>query len=194
MHPHRPLQYVYNVTASASILCSADSGSREVTSQSDTTTLLGSSRRDYFDILKWMSFANSDFLPSIGGCILPLIGRSPVIRKNPDDCLRALHLNCRLTDNHLKANRYLIGERLTIADFFVVSMLAGAFMVFHKVLHTDYTSMTRWFYEVYNMPMYKDVAGDLPQLDLPFPTLPAEEDTSTQEKLVETPHATAAAA
>lgn len=140
-----------------------------------------------------MSFANSEFLPSIGGCILPLIGRHQIIRTNGDDCLKALHLNCKLTDNHLKTNRYLIGGRLTIADFFMVAMLAGAYSVFHKVLHVDYTSMTRWFYEVYNIPMYKEVAGDLPLFDLPFPTLPADEDKSIQEKQVETRQATTAA-
>lgn len=142
-----------------------------------------------------MSFVNSDFLPSIGGCILPLIGRRPIIRTNGDDCLRALHRHCKLTDNHLQANRYLIGERVTIADFFMVGMLTGSFMVFHKVFHADYSFMTKWFYDVYNMPMYREIAGDLRLLDLPFPTLPAEEDDLTQEKKqVETRQATTTAA
>lgn len=160
--------YVCTVPASVFILCSADSGSQKVTSQSDTTTLLGSSRRDYFDILKWMSFANSDVLPSIGGCMLPLIGRRQVVRTNGDDCLGAVHQNCKLMDNHLKANRYLIGERLTIVDFFMVSMLAMSFSVFHKVFHADYTSMTKWFYDVYNMTMYKEGAGDFSFQICPF--------------------------
>lgn len=55
--------------------------------------------------------------------------------------------------------------------------------------------MTRWFYDVYNMPMYREIAGDLRLLDLPFPTLPAEEDNLTQEKKqVETRQATTTAA
>ena len=90
-----------------------------------------------------------------------------------------MHLNCKLTDNHLKTSRYLVGDRLTIADFFMVGMLYGGFMVFHKVLHTEYPSLTRWYYEVYNEPMYKEVAGDIHLLDVPYPTLPAEESNST---------------
>lgn len=35
-----------------------------VTSQSDTTTLLGSNRREYYQILQWMSIANSELLPN----------------------------------------------------------------------------------------------------------------------------------
>ena len=148
----------------------------KVTSQSDTTTLLGSSRRDYYDILKWMSFANSDLLLSIGGCILPLIGRVPYIRINGDDSLIALHQNCKYLDDHLKTNRYLVGERLTIADYFVAATLIGGYMVFHKMLRPQYTEMTRWFYEIYHMPVLKDLVGDLQLLDLPIPNLPVEKD------------------
>lgn len=175
MHSHCSVQYVSIFTMSIPIRHGADSDLHKVTSQSDTTTLLGSSRRDYFDILKWMSFANSELIPSIGGCTLPLIGRRMPIRSNSEDSLRFMHLNCKLTDNHLKTSRYLVGERLTIADFFMVGSITGAFRVFHKVLKPEYPSLTRWFDEVYHEPMYKEVAGDLVLLDLPFPTLPAEE-------------------
>ena len=177
--------------------CSTDNSSPKVTSQSDTTTLLGSSRRDYLNILRWMSFANSEFIPSIGGCILPLIGRRQQIRSNGEDCLRALHLNSKITDNHLKTRRYLVGEQLTLADFFTVGLITGAFVIFHKVLNSEYPSMARWFHEVYNEPMYKEVAGDLPLYDLPYPTLPAEEDNSTigtMEKQVEGRQTTTAVA
>ena len=193
MHSHRTLQYVHSVMQYQS--CKAtDECFTKVTSQNDTTTLLGSTRRDYYDILKWMSFANSDFLPSIGGCILPLIGRKQPIRKNTEDCLRALYQHCKLTDNHLKWNRYLIGERLSVADFFMVAMLEGAFMVFHKVLHTDYKAMTRWFYDVYNTPIYRDIVGELPLLDVPFPTLPTDENPAEQGKPLEVQQDTAVAA
>ena len=161
----------------------------KVTSQSDTTTLLGSSRRDYYDILKWMSFANSDFLLSIGGCILPLIGRVPFIRLNSSDSLIALHQHCKLTDDHLRTNRYLVGERATIADIFVAATLIGAYMVLHKMVQPKYPFMTRWFYEIYNMPMFKDVAGDLVLLDLPITSLPGKEDNLTYGDQAEAQHA-----
>ncbi|KAI8625041.1 glutathione S-transferase [Xylariaceae sp. FL1651] len=131
-----------------------------IASQSDTTTLLGSCRRDYYEILRWMSFANCDFMPAIGGCILPLIGRHVVIRKNTEDCLRAMYRHCQLTDDHLKTNRYLLGERLSLADIFVVSLLFGLFKIFHPVVHEKYPSLTRWFYEVYEMPMFIGVVDN----------------------------------
>jgi elongation factor 1-gamma len=153
-------------------VCSAPTDAQKVTSQSDTTTLLGSSRRDYYNILKWMSLANSDLLPAIGGVILPLIGRHLAVRKNSEDCLRAFYMDCKLLENHLQKNKYLIGDQLTLADFFTVGMLVFAFMVFHKVLHAEYPRLTEWFNEIYETPMFKDVTGDLHLLDVPFPTLP----------------------
>ena len=104
------------------------------TSQSDNTTLLGSTRRDYYNILKWMSLANSDLLPAQGGVILPIIGRPETIRKNTEDYLRALHKNFRLLESQLQKTKYLVGEQLTLADFFAVGMLVFSFMVFHKML------------------------------------------------------------
>lgn len=130
--------------------------------------------------------ANSDFLPAVGGCILPLIGRRQAVRRNGDDCLEALHQNCKLTDDHLKANKYLVGERVTVADFFLISMLTVAFMAFRKGLQLDYPSLTRWFDDVYNLPMYREVAGDLHLLDLPYPAVPVENLDSIKNKQIET--------
>lgn len=107
--------------------------------------------------------------------------------------MRALHDNCKVMDSHLKKNRYLIGDQLSVADFFMAGIISAGFMVFHKVFHADYMSMTRWFNEISNMPMYKDVAGVVPLLDLPFPTLPAVEEKSSRQKLADTPHAITAA-
>ena len=168
MHCHRTLQCV---PPSPPLICHAPTEARAATSQSDTTTLLGANRRDYYNIIKWMSLANSDLLPAIGGVILPLIGRPLDVRKDTQDCLRAFYKDCRLMENHLQKSRYLVGDQLTLADLFTVGMLVFAFMVFHKVLHVEYPRLTEWFNEVYEMPMFKDVAGDLHLLDVPFPAL-----------------------
>ncbi|MCJ1400482.1 hypothetical protein MMC11_003688 [Xylographa trunciseda] len=145
-----------------------------LTAQCDTTPFLGSSRRDYYNILKWMSLANSDLLPAVGGVILPLIGRPVAVRMNGHDCLRAFYADCRLLEEHLQANEYLVGGRPTLADFFTVGMLVFPFMVFHSVLHAEYPRLTEWFNAVYEVPMFKEVAGDLHLLDVPFPRLPED--------------------
>ncbi|OTA56058.1 glutathione S-transferase [Hypoxylon sp. EC38] len=146
-----------------------------ITSQSDTTTLLGRTRRDYFNIIRWMSLANSELLPAAGGIILPLIGRQTDGRKDLQSCLRSFHRDCRLLEDHLTKNRYLVGDQVTLADFFTVGMLKFPFMLGHKVLHVEYPKLREWFGRVYETPMFKDVAGELHFLDVPFPALEEDE-------------------
>ena len=121
-----------------------------------------------------MSLVNSDLLPAQGGVILPLIGRHETVRKNREDSLRALHKDFQVLENRLQKTRYLVGEQLTLADYFAVGMLVFSFMIFHKTLAADYPRLTEWFHEVHEVPMFKEVAGDLRLLDMPFPTLPEQ--------------------
>ncbi|THC93450.1 hypothetical protein EYZ11_007069 [Aspergillus tanneri] len=143
-----------------------------VASQSDTTTLLGSTRRDYYDILRWMSFANGDLLPAIGGCLLPLIGRRQIIRQDHDDSVRALKARCGRLEEHLRGGKaFLVGHQMTVADVFVTGLLSGAFLAWHQVMESQYPETSRWFYSIYNSPMIREVAGELPQHNLPFPVI-----------------------
>lgn len=121
-----------------------------------------------------MSLANSDLLPAIGGVVLPLFGKHLAVRKNTEDCLRAFYTDCKLLEKHLQENKYLVGDRLTLADFFTVGTIMFAFVVFHKVLHADYPRLTEWFNEIYETPMFKDIAGDLHLANVPYPTLPED--------------------
>ncbi|KAI0841393.1 glutathione S-transferase [Hypoxylon sp. FL0890] len=141
-----------------------------ITSKSDTTTLLGSTRRDYFDIIRWMSLANSDLLPAAGGIIIPLIGRQVDGQKDLQSSVRSFHKDCRLLEDHLTKNKYLVGDQITLADFFTVGMLKFPFIMGHKVLNVEYPRLREWFNRVYEMPMFKEVAGDLHFVDAPFPT------------------------
>ncbi|KAI4157196.1 MAG: hypothetical protein LQ342_008475 [Letrouitia transgressa] len=147
----------------------------QVTSLNDTTTLLGSTRHDYYNVLKWMSLANSDLLAAIGGLVLPLLGEHQVVRKNTEDCLRALYKDCLALNNELLKTKYLVGEIPTLADFFTVGEMMFGVMVFHTVLQKDYPRVMECFYEVYEVPMFKDVADDLQLLGIPFPTLPEDD-------------------
>ncbi|KAK4141033.1 glutathione S-transferase [Dichotomopilus funicola] len=142
-----------------------------VASQSDTTTLLGTTRRDGFLIQKWMSLINSNTLPAVGGILMPLMGIQLAVRKNTQDCLRAFYADCKLLDAHLTERKYLVGEGLTVADLFAVSMLQFAVSVFHRVLKAEYPQLWEWFGRVYETPVLKEAAGELKLLDLPMPEL-----------------------
>ncbi|KAF2691133.1 glutathione S-transferase, partial [Lentithecium fluviatile CBS 122367] len=126
-----------------------------ITSQNPENTLLGSTRKDYYNILKWLSLANSDLLPAIGGIILPLLGLPLAVRKNTQDCLRALHADCKLLETHLQNSKYLAGDEVTLADFFTAGTMVFGVMVFHAMLREKYPRLLEWFLEVHGMPVFK---------------------------------------
>lgn len=142
-----------------------------VTSQEPESFLLGSSRKDYYSILKWLSLANSDLLPAIGGIILLLLNLPLAVQKDTQDCLRALHADWELMETHLQTSKYLVGDQVTLADLFTAGTMVFGVMVFHAILREKYPRVLEWFLEVHGMPVMKGVVGELRFLDLPVPVL-----------------------
>lgn len=144
-----------------------------VTSQKPSTPLLGRSQAEYYQILQWMSFANSELMANIGGVILPLVGRYQPVRMDKEDCLRRFHMDCARLEGHLQESnrKYLVGDQLTIADLFTVGCMVFGVKVFYKVLLDKYPRMTSWFLEIHHLPIMKDVLGEFEPLNIPVPEL-----------------------
>ncbi|KAL5051907.1 hypothetical protein BDW71DRAFT_202052 [Aspergillus fruticulosus] len=131
-----------------------------------TKSLLGTNERSSLRILQWMSFANSDLFPAIGGVFLPRIGQRQIIRQDDGDSLRVMLQRCKYLDEHLKRSRYLVGESLTIADFFAASLLMGAFAAFRKTMQERFETLCSWYEAVCEVGWFKEVAGGVPDLGL----------------------------
>lgn len=131
-----------------------------ITSQNEKTTLLGKTKQDYASILKWTSFATSEFLPSLAGWFRPLIGKDPYNKKNVDDAQKRTANSLRVLEDHLLVNTYLVGERLTLADLYTAGIAArGYSTVFDKEFRSQYPNTTRWFETVANQEIFSAVAG-----------------------------------
>lgn len=100
-----------------------------VAAQNEKTTLLGKTKQDYAQILRWMSFSNSDIISPLGSWFLPLIGREPYNKKNVDTAQAKALKAISVLENHLLSQTFLIGERLTLADLFVTSILSRGFQL-----------------------------------------------------------------
>jgi len=169
-----------------------------ITSQNEKTTLLGKTKQDYASILRWMSFANSEVLPSLGGWFRPLIGRDPYNKKNVEDSMKATQLKMKMLEDHLMINTYLVGERLTLADLFMVGIVARGFQFFFdKEWRAEHPSVTRWYETVYNQPIYSDVADKFALIEKAIPNQPPkkekEEKPKQEQKKPEKPVKAAAA-
>ena len=113
----------------------------------------------YANILKWMSFFNSEVLPKFGSWYGPLLGRSPYNKKAIDDASKEALKAISVAEEHLLHNTFLVGERITLADIFATSVIARGFeLVFGKQFRDEFPNVTRWFKTVYNQSIYSSVA------------------------------------
>ncbi|CAK7204149.1 elongation factor EF-1 gamma subunit [Sporothrix eucalyptigena] len=130
-----------------------------VASQNEKTTLLGKTKQDYANILKWMSFFNTEVLPKFGDWYAPLLGRVPYNKKAVDDASKAALKAVSVAEEHLLHNTFLVGERITVADIFGASIIArGLQLIFGKAWREEFPNTTRWFSTVYNQSIYSSVA------------------------------------
>ncbi|KAJ5166363.1 Elongation factor 1-gamma 2 [Penicillium canariense] len=158
-----------------------------VTSQNEKTTLLGKTKQDYASIVRWMSFANSEVLMKLGAWYRPLLGLDGYNKKTVDDAAKAAVKPLAVLEQHLTANTYLVGERITLADLFTASLLTRGFAtVLDKKWRSDNPATTRWYNTIINQDAFKAV--------VPNPVFTEEVIKYTAPKKEEKPKAAAAPA
>merc|ERR1712169_168179 len=152
-------------------------------SQNEKTTLLGKTKQDYASIVRWMSFSNSEVLPTLSGWFRPLIGRDPYNKKSVDDSKAAALKVLQVLEQHFPIHTFLVGERLTLADLFTASQIARGFQyTLDKAWRSENPNVTRWYDTITNQPIWKaiieqpimveaEVKAKHPLEALPKPTL-----------------------
>jgi elongation factor 1-gamma len=139
-----------------------------ITSQNEKTTLLGKTKQDYASILKWMSFFNSEVLPSLIAWFGPLKGDAPYNKKNVDDASKASLKAFSVVEEHLIRNTFLVGERITLADLFAAGIAVRGFQYFFdKQWREENPAVTRWFETVRAQPIFAEVAEKVELLETP---------------------------
>ena len=74
-----------------------------------------------------MSFSNSELQPPIGSYLGPLLGTDFYNKKNVDDAHKAAFKAIAVLEQHLLIHTFLVGERVTLADYFTAGILSKAF-------------------------------------------------------------------
>ncbi|KIA75637.1 elongation factor 1 gamma subunit [Aspergillus ustus] len=155
-----------------------------IASQDETTTLLGSSKLEYAQILRWMSFGITELLPAQGGWFNPLIGRAPfdktAIEKSKADTLSLLGildahllLQSQGQDRGRERGEYLVGERVSLADLFVVGIVQGPFRLFLDPQWREaHMGVSGWFERVHSLPIVTSVAGRAVLAEVEMPIVP----------------------
>ena len=74
-----------------------------------------------------MSFANMELMPQLAGWFRPLANLDPYNKKNVDAAHAATIKHIEYMEKHLHTRTYLVGERLSCADYFTAGIIARGF-------------------------------------------------------------------
>jgi glutathione S-transferase len=110
-------------------------------------------------LLRWLSWELAHFLPHAGGLyfehvIKPWLGMGGPDAAKLDAAARGFHRSAQILENHLEGRAYLLGDRLTLADFFVARMLPYAKE--SQLPLDDYGEITRWHAQLMDEPGWRD--------------------------------------
>ncbi|RDL31024.1 putative elongation factor 1 gamma-containing protein [Venustampulla echinocandica] len=139
-----------------------------LTSQDEQTTLLGSNKKEYAEIIKWMSFFNSEILIPMSQVLLPLIGIIPYQKEQVEFFTDLTQKAVDVVEEHLQNIPFLVGERLTLADLFCAGNIALGFQFFYgKTWRQANPNTSRWYETICHQPIYAAVTEMFQLLDEP---------------------------
>ncbi|RYP41295.1 hypothetical protein DL767_001149 [Monosporascus sp. MG133] len=139
-----------------------------VTSQNETTTLLGGNKKEYADIIKWMSFFNTEIVMPMTQQLLPLIGIFPYDKGQVDFFSDMTERSVEVVEEHLQDHTFLVGEQLSLADLFCAGNISLGFQYFYgKAWRQRHPNVSRWYEMIYHQPIYAAVTEKFQLLDEP---------------------------
>lgn len=125
------------------------------TSQNEKTTLLGKNKQEYAQILRWMSFGTGEVINSLAGWFGPLVGRDSYNKKNVETAQASTLIKIGMIDSHLLTRTYLVGERISAADFYLAGIVSKGFnTVFDAPFRKSYPNFSRWWATIANHTSY----------------------------------------
>ncbi|GAA5977053.1 hypothetical protein JCM10908_004838 [Rhodotorula pacifica] len=127
--------------------------------------LHGKTQEDHAEVIRWMSFANSDLM-SLYQWFLPLVDSNRPYLKPTVEAAKAKALkSLDYLEKVLASRTFLVGERITLADLHIFAVLGPAFAtVLDAEFRKSHPSVVRHFQTVAHQPTVLEVVGSEPTL------------------------------
>ncbi len=110
-------------------------------------------------VLEWMNFADTDFLPTIFNHAFPILGLMPEL-KDQGRNEQELHGHLGTLNKHLQKRTYFVGESVTLAD---ICLACNLLLLFERGLlagdRDKFPHLMRWFMTIVNQKNVKEVVG-----------------------------------
>lgn len=123
--------------------------------------LRGKTSLEQAKVAQWLSFAESELLPSSCAWVFPLIGIVPYENAAVARATKEVEVLFNVLNKELLSKTYLAGERITLADIVVFSNLLYLYQyVVDEQFRKPYSSLNRWFLTLLNQPQFSSVLKD----------------------------------
>jgi len=111
------------------------------------------------ELVRWLSWELAHFSRAAGGLYFERVIKSRFGLGGPDagkveEATGFFHQLAQVLDGHLRGREYLLGDRLTLADFFVARMLPYARE--SEMPLDDYGEVARWHGQLMALPAWRD--------------------------------------
>ncbi|OBA21864.1 translation elongation factor eEF1 gamma [Metschnikowia bicuspidata var. bicuspidata NRRL YB-4993] len=139
--------------------------------------LWGKNNTEYAEIFKWLSMTNSEFLPAAANVFKPLKGLMPYNKKQVDESRALLDKVTGIFEDRLSKYTFLVGERLTFADYFAAFLYVVAFkFLFGSEWRKQNPSITRWFKTVSSQALFKAALPEVEMCAKPIEYVPPKKE------------------
>merc|ERR1719223_76179 len=136
-----------------------------VANASETTTLLGSTKKESALIHSFINFADNEFVPVGQGWLYPIKGFLPFNAETTEKAKTNAKRALTYLNTHLATRTFLVGECVTMADVVVLCNLLPFYLtVFDAAFMKPFVHVHRWFTTVANQPKVKSVIGAVDQV------------------------------
>ncbi|ODV62320.1 elongation factor 1-gamma [Ascoidea rubescens DSM 1968] len=155
----------------------------------NTLKLLGSSTnekiliKDYCQIIKWLSFANSELLYQLPLAFKPLTGASPYNKKQVENALVEIDKIVDVFEKRLTNFTYLVGERISLADLFSATLATRGFdHLWGDEWRAKFPNFVRWYKTVISHPILYPIYKDYKFREKPVEFVPPKKEKKQQPK------------
>ncbi|KAI5291525.1 hypothetical protein KEM52_000139 [Ascosphaera acerosa] len=130
-------------------------------------------------------YGTHEVLTALASWIAPLKGMRPYNKKLVEESKLACTQLFALVERHLTANQFLVGERLSLADYFLAALLPFGFgTVLDEAWRNANPAVFRWFETVAAQPAFKAAVPEVVFCETALENVPPkkEEKAKKEEK------------
>ncbi|KAM3162867.1 Elongation factor 1-gamma 1 [Lachancea thermotolerans] len=131
--------------------------------------LLGANAEEQAQVIRWLSFANSELLIELVNVFKPLLGMSPFIKPLFDAAVAKVDQITAVFEERLIEHTYLASEDITLADLFATTVFARGFQhCLGSEWRAAHPAITRWYNTVKASDYLEEFFVDFKPCDKPL--------------------------